>query len=274
MRKKSVIHSAKHLILFLTVSLVLSISIIAIAALSLSPEVRGEGNESETIVPSIIGAGDGAEVLIPEIVGDNNNDQPIEPFIPKLEVDEPFVDIDSLYDFSEQYDYSYAGMYAASGGGNAVDKTFTAISDNTMFLHMSSYAPFPYGTISADVMNNGGDSGLVFGLSTNRDIFWEGSGISYYFAFINFEGNVFLGKTENGIWTTLAYKKITGFDSTATYNIKVLYRKDKALIFVDDVLMISHKIQAPLSGTGWGIRMGVAGSHVGNIVINNKVTAE
>ena len=87
MKKKSVIHSAKHLILFLTVSLVLSISIIAIAALSLSPEVRGEGNEAETIVPTISGAGDGAEVLIPEAVGEDNEEQkPHELFIPKLEI--------------------------------------------------------------------------------------------------------------------------------------------------------------------------------------------
>ena len=143
-----------------------------------------------------------------------------------------------------------------------------------MNVHMSSYAPFPYGTISADVMNNGSDSGIVFGLSTIRNSFWEGAGVSYYFAFVSYQGILFLGRTVNGVWTTLTYTDIIGYTADTTYNLKVLYRVDKIVLLLDDVPMLSYRADAPLSGTGWGIRAGAAGATISNIKISNKVTLE
>jgi hypothetical protein len=250
-------------------------TVLVVAALSYMPEKRGDGKEAEPITPTVSGVGTGAAVILPEVVDEKPQEKPTyEPFIPEFTDKEPFVDMDKSYDFSQQYDYSYAGMSPANGGATFENGTYTATAANALYIHRSSYAPFPYGTISADVLNNGGDSGIVFGLSTIKNNFWEGAGVSYYFAFINVDGTFFLGRTVNGVWSTLAYTDIVGYSAANTYNIKVLYRIDKVVLFLNDVPMISYRTTAPLSGTGWGVRMGTVGSTVGNVVVSNKVTLD
>ena len=275
MNKMKIFASAKQLLLFLLISGILCASILAVAALSFSPEKRGEGKEAESIEPKVSGVGDSAEVIVPKPVGDETgDDEPYEPFIPSFNDDEDFVDMDTSIDFSKQYDYSYAGFTAVSGNCSVSDGTFTATAANSMCVHRSSYAPFPYGTISADVMNNGSDSGIVFGLSSVSDTFWEGAGVSYYFAFVNYEGILFLGRTTNGIWSSLTYVDIPGFNATNTYNLKVLYRVDKIILFLDGEPMLYYRADTPLSGTGWGIRLGAVDAQISNINISNKVTVE
>ena len=186
MEKKKIFESARQLTLLSVTLCILCASILVVAAVSFMPEKRGDGNSAESIYPSVSQTGDSAELLVPEIQEEGTTgDTPREPFVPEFEDDEPFVDMDVSRDFSTQYDYSFAGMYAANGAFESSDGTFTATTANAMNVHMSSYAPFPYGTISADVMNNGSDSGIVFGLSTVKNNFWEGAGVSYYFAFVH-----------------------------------------------------------------------------------------
>ena len=275
MKKNKINVSLKPVVLFVLIASILCTTVLVVAALSYMPEKRGDGKEAETITPTVSGVGSGAEVILPEAVDEKPAEKPsYEPFIPEFTDDEPFVDMDTFYDYSKQYDYSYAGMYPANGGATYQDGVYTATAANTLYVHMSSYAPFPYGTISADVVNNGGDSGIVFGLSTVKSTYWEGVGVSYYFAFINADGTFFLGRTVNGTWSTLAYKDIVGYSAAKTYNIKVLYRIDKVILFLDDVPMISYRATTPLTGTGWGVRMGTVGSTVGNVSISNKVTLD
>ena len=275
MEKKKLFESARHLTLLSITLCVLCASILVVAAVSFMPEKRGDGKSAETISPSVSQVGDSAQILVPETVGEDVVEKvPHETFVPEYTDDEPFVDMEIDRDFSTQYDYSFAGMYAASGEFESLDGKYTAKTANAMNVHMSSYAPFPYGTISADVMNNGSDSGIVFGLSTIRNSFWEGAGVSYYFAFVSYQGILFLGRTVNGVWTTLTYTDIIGYTADTTYNLKVLYRVDKIVLLLDDVPMLSYRADAPLSGTGWGIRAGAAGATISNIKISNKVTLE
>ena len=275
MKKNKFNISLKPVVLFLLIASILCTTVLVVAALSYMPEKRGDGKEAETITPTVSGVGTGAAVILPEAVDEKPQEKPTyEPFVPEFTDKEPFVDMDKSYDFSKQYDYSYAGTYAANGGATFENGTYTATTANALYIHMSSYAPFPYGTISADVLNNGGDSGIVFGLSTVKNSFWEGAGVSYYFAFINADGTFFLGRTVNGTWSTLAYTDIVGYSAANTYNMKVLYRIDKIILLLNDVPMISYRTTSPLSGTGWGVRMGTVGSTVGNIVVSNKVTLD
>lgn len=275
MKKKNSILNAKHLVLFSVIMILLALSIIAVAALSYSPEKRGDGKEAESITPKVSMVGDSAEVLIPEISDEKpEEEQPREPFIPSIEDDEPFVDMEESRDFSKQYDYQHADLTMRYGKFDISNGIYTATNASTLYAHTSSYAPFPYGTISADIMNNGSDSGIVFGLSSNKSTYWEGGGVSYYFAFISYEGILFLGKTDNGTWSSLAYTDIVGFDQSKTYNLKVLYRVDKIILFLDDVPMVYFRTEKPLIGTGWGIRTGAVGAQISNVVVSNKVTVE
>lgn len=275
MKKKNAILPTKRLVLFSVIMILLAVSVIVVAALSYSPEKRADGKEAESITPKVSVVGDSAEVLIPEPVDEKIEDeQPREPFVPSIDDDEPFVDMETPRDFSKQYNYQYADLTLKYGKFDISDGVYTATQPSTLYAHTSLAAPFPYGTISADVMNNGSDSGIVFGLSSNKDVYWEGSGVSYYFAFISYEGILFLGKTDNGVWSSLAYTSITGFNPSKTYNLKVLYRVDKIILFLDDVPMVYFRTEKPLTGTGWGIRTGAVGAQISNIVVSNKVTVE
>lgn len=261
--------------LLLAIFCVSSIGLIVAAAVNHVPVERGEGFQASLISPVAQGEGTRAEVLTPEVIPDGAVEpEPFEPFIPNLKDDEKFIDMDSAYDFSTQYDYSNAtisyrnGSYVVSGG------TYTAQATNCIYANTSDETPFPYGTIGADIMNNGSDSGIIFGLSANVNSFWEGAGVSYYFAFVSFEGVLFLGRTVNGVWSSLVYTDIVGFNKANTYNLKVVYRVDKVVLVLNDEPLLVYRTDTPLEGTGWGIRTGIVGATVSNLTISNKVTLD
>ena len=265
----------KYFILSLLLTGLLGLSIFVAAATLYIPVERTEGNKVSSTAPTVKGQGSSAEVLVPDVIPDSEVVKPpFNPFIPGLGVDDPFIDMEDDRDYSKQYDYTNAVLSPRNGSCTISEGVYTTTANSSIYANTESATAFPYGTISADVMNNGSDSGLIFGLSSNSNQFWEGQGISYYFAFISYEGNLFLGRTDNNAWSTLSYVKIAGFDKTATYNLKVLYRVEKIILFVNDEPLISFRTTEPLSGTGWGIRTGIAGAQISNIVISNKVTVE
>lgn len=275
MKKEKTVLTTKHLILLTMTVCVLSISVLVAAAVALLPEKQSDGSKAQTVAPVVNGAGDTAQVIYPETIdGETEEKEPFKPFIPSFTDDEPFVDMEDDRDYSKQYDYEGAVLSPKNGSCDISDGVYTCTGASTIHANLSAATPFPYGTISADVMNNGSDSGIIFGLSSTQNYFWEGGGVSYYFAFVNSEGILFLGRTVNGTWSTLAYTDVAGFSATKTYNLKVLYRVDKVVLFLDDVPMLYYRTDAPLTGTGWGIRMGIQGATVSNIAISNKVTAD
>lgn len=274
MKKKKTILSLKYLILFVLIPTVLGASVLASAAFSHVPEEMVEGNKAVTIFPSVSEGGEKAPVLVPEVITDEEGSSEFNPFIPGIKDDEPFIDMDSSRDFSKQYDYANAMLTSKNGNCNLENGVYTATTSSSIYANLDASTPFPYGTISADIMNNASDSGIVFALSANANSFWEGAGVSYYFAFINFEGILYLGRTHNGSWSALAYTDITGFNPSNTYNLKVLYRVEKIVLFLDGVPLLSFRTDEPLTGTGWGIRTGTAGAKISNLVISNKVTVE
>lgn len=259
--------------LLLTIFCCSSIALIVSAAINHNPVERVEGEQASIIKPVVQGAGSGAEVLRPEVVPEEEI-KPFDPFIPDLKDDEPFIDMEAAFDFSTQYDYTNAALTCRNGASSYVDGVYTTIANSSIYANTDANTPFPYGTISADIMNNGSDSGLVFGLSADMQYFWEGSGVSYYFAFVSYEGILFLGRTVDGVWSSLTYTDIEGFETTKTYNLSVVYRVDKIVLILNGVPMLSYRTDVPLSGTGWGIRTGINGATVSNLTISNKVTLE
>ena len=273
--ESKIVLSEKRLISFALVICMLLTNILVCSALNYTPEKQSDGSKAQAVAPEVNGAGDSAQVIYPETVdGESEEKEPFKPFIPSFTDDEPFIDMEDNRDYSKQYNYEGVVLSPKNGACTVSDGVYTCTDISTIHANLSPESAFPYGTISVDVMNNGSDSGIIFGLSSTQNYFWEGSGVSYYFAFVNFEGVLFLGRTVNGTWSTLAYTNIAGFSATKTYNLKVLYRVDKVVLFLDDVPMLYYRTEKPLAGTGWGIRMGVAGATISNIAISNKVTAE
>lgn len=249
------------------------VGIVAFAVTNYIPSRQADGNSALTITPVAKGEGDGAEIVTPNVTKEEDtNKEPIGDFIPDFVDSDKFIDLESSFDFSKQYDYSNYVLSRVNGTCSVSGGTYTATGPSSIYANFSNDTAFPYGTISADVMNNGGDTGLIFGLSANQPSFWEGYGITYYFAFIGTDGILFLGSTQNGQWNTLAYSKISGFTVTTVYNLKVVYRVNKLVVCLNDVPMLTYRTVEPFTGVNWGIRTGAFGATVGNIKISSKAT--
>ena len=262
----------KKSLLILLIIFILGFATLVFAAANLQPTEMASGNKVTAINPQIKNDGVEAEVVVPEEYVDEP--QPVipnPPFIPEFEDTDPFIDMEISRDFSQRYDYTDATLTGIRGSFDISDGVYTANADSALYVNMDSNTPFPYGTISASVKTNGGDTGVVFGLSSNYDTFWEGSGVSYYFLFVSLGGYVYLGRTVDGGWSELARTKINGYNAQITYNIKVIYLIDKIIVYLDDVYQFSYRVSEPLSGTGWGIRTGINGAVISNVKISSDV---
>lgn len=229
---------------------------------------------NKVINPIEFGSGDPANGINPSVIPNSSTSIPeSSQFIPDIIDDDPYVDIGGSYDFSEQYDYTNAlltSYYATfTTTTNEGGKTVYTAPNRAIYTNRDAVTPFPYGTLSADVMNNGFDSGIVFGFSSNNSN-WEGAGVSYYFYFVSQAGRAYLGKTDNGSWYVLGEKAIDGYNKATTYDIKVNYKGNKILCFVNGVHMLSYSDGSALTGTGWGIRAGGAGAVISNVYISSS----
>ena len=247
---------------------------IVLASANYKPEEKAAGNVADTIIPDQKGEGEKADVLVPTVQeNQNQNEQkPFEPFVPEIVDPDPFIDINETGDYSTQYDYTNASVTARYGNCSIADGTYTATTTASIYANFDEQTPFPYGTLNATIKSNGGDTGVIFGLTSNQFSFWEGSGISYYFAFINKDGVAYLGKTDNGKWSELGTAKIANFSTQATYNLSVVFRGNRIIMSVDNVIYVNTRDFAPLTGTAWGLRIGTVGAAVGNLTASSKVT--
>ena len=242
------------------------------AATNLVPTEMASGSKVTAINPQIKNDGVEADVVFPEeYVEEPTVVVPTPPFIPEFEDTDPFVDMEISRDFSTRYDYSNSILSGVRGSFDVSEGTYTSTSDSALYVNTDENAPFPYGTISASIKSNGGDTGLVFGLSSEYDSFWEGSGVSYYFLFVSLGGKLYLGSTVDGVWNELTRVNIEGYNAQITYNVKVIYLVDKIIVYLNDVYQFSYRVSDALYGTGWGIRAGVSGATISNVSISSDV---
>lgn len=246
---------------------------IVFASATYKAQEKAAGNQATIIVPDQKSEGEKADILVPIVKenDDSSEGKPFEPFVPEIVDPDDFVDIDQTGDYSIQYDYTNATIESRYGLCNVVEGSYTAVSSSTIYANFDESTPFPYGTLSAKIKTNGGDTGVVFGLSSKTQSFWEGAGISYYFAFISMDGVVYLGKTDNGVWSELGTASLPGYSSQATYELTVMYRGSNILLLVDGTVYVNVRDAAQLTGTAWGIRTGISGSVVSDVKISSDV---
>ena len=244
-----------------------------------NPEVVGQG-DAQVVSPTENPAPGEYPVVSPSLNPDGNlggSDSidpglPSEPFIPEIEDFDNPVEIGGSYDFSTQYDYTGATLTLVDGYFivDQDENGYYYQASGSRALSVNTSVAFPYGTISADVINNASDTGIVFGLSSTKTHFWEGSGISYYFFFINFGGTAYLGKADNGGWAALAEYIIPDWTASTSYNIKAVFMGNKILCFLNDQHIFSYSDANVLTGTGWGVRAGDSGAIIKNVQISSQ----
>lgn len=231
-----------------------------------NPEKTGDGTPAEQVTPETNGSqGSGG--------GSSDSSSSDSDWLPDILDYDKDVPIGGNYDFSTVYDYTGATLTAASGSMTAIAGVYEATSGAAIYANRNASTPFPYGTYSADVINNGTDSGIIFGLTASNSTFWEGSGISYYFFFVSMSGAAYLGKTDNGTWSALSTPSISGWNATTKYNVKVIFKGNKILGFINGKHMITYTDASPLNGTGWGIRVGGTGATIENLQISSSFEA-
>ncbi len=132
---------------------------------------------------------------------------------------------------------------------------------------------FSEGRLSAKVtVKPNGDNGIVFGVESNKDKFWE-NGADYYFFFITSSGGAYLGKVEGGIWSALSYTAIDEFDFSVAHELSVVkYDVDDTYTvlqcYVDDKSYAFVRDYEALKGVEYGIRAGGSGVVYGELSIS------
>jgi len=173
--------------------------------------------------------------------------------------DTTFSYINASLKFLEPSRQQAGDYYVADGGFLSKNGAVTSTANNSISYKEDS---FQLGTISVDMVQSGSasDSGLVFGLERNGNIrFWENN-VSYYFFFINVEGHAYLGKVNNGSWSSLYYDydPVPDFsiEKGHTNNLKVIRDNELISCYIDDVKVVDYVDYSPLLGKEYGFRSG------------------
>jgi len=177
------------------------------------------------------------------------------------------------FDSTKKYDYSGVTYTKKQGGFTTSGTTYTTNAANTIAVNTNSATPFPYGTISVDLTYVGGDSGIIFGYNNTGSNTWEGSGVSFYFLFIN-STYFHLGKSTNGTWETKGAQYMGNNDTQHTYNLKVVLISNKIIGIIDNLVAFTIVDNAFLTGTGFGFRAGVSGTKFSNLTVTNNFVFE
>ena len=157
--------------------------------------------------------------------------------------------------------YQVSSYFVGNGSFDADETRIYSSESNSIAYKEDEFA---LGTLSVDMIQSGiaSDSGIIFGLERNGNInFWE-ENVSYYFFFINFEGHPYLGKVNNGSWTSLYFSPtpLDGFkfDVGSTNNLKIERTATTIKCFVDNVQVCEYIDKSPLLGKEYGFRVGVS----------------
>lgn len=160
-----------------------------------------------------------------------------------------------------------ANYNIVSGNAKEADGKITSMMPNTLLTNKEG--SFTDGTITATIKTvAGSDSGIVFGLTDNgKANFWEDKDVSYYFFFINVNGDAYLAKVGGEpAWQQCgAVTHIADFNAANTYTLKVVRNGNNIKCYVNDTLYVDFTDEAALSGTKYGYRAQAAGVEYGLI---------
>lgn len=165
------------------------------------------------------------------------------------------------------------GDYNIASGNFSYDsenKIYTSGLSNSLAVHKE--AQMRNGTYSADMYLDKieGDNGIIFQVKENdTGLFWEGTGVRYYFFFINIHGEALLAKTNNGLWTHI--KNVPCSVKLKDWNnLKVVVNNNKITCFLNGIRVIEHT-EALYSTIGVGLRSGISGIKYKNIMVSDSL---
>ena len=87
--------------------------------------------------------------------------------------------------------------------------------------------------------------------------------------FINWQGIVILGKTDNNVWSTVGQGGVAVKDFSVAHKLTLIYKEREIKVYLDDALQFTCYDPAPLFGNGYGIRAGGNGIEYTNFTITS-----
>ncbi len=158
-------------------------------------------------------------------------------------------------------------LYRVNGDYEKINNGYKSVGGSLIMANTNQ--DFNCGSIEVTVNSpSKSDSGIIVCLNNNgSSTFWE-SGVSYYFFFVNIDGNAYLGKINNGIWSAKKVVPISDYVQGADYTLKVELNGTDLYCYVDGQLYISFSEYRFLSGGGFGIRTGTSGVSFTDFKVN------
>lgn len=189
-------------------------------------------------------------------------------WIPDPQIIDTYVSVDKNGIFKES-----VGSYNIASGKFSYDeenKIYQSESGNSLAVHKEDQ--MRNGTYSADMYLEkiSGDNGIIFQVKeSDTGLFWEGTGVRYYFFFINIHGEALLAKTNNGLWTHIQNVPCS-IKLQDWNNLKVVVNNNKITCFLNGIKVIEHT-EALYSTIGVGLRSGVEGIKYKNILVSDSL---
>lgn len=148
------------------------------------------------------------------------------------------------------------------------DSTLITINDMSLENGYYSADVIPYFNSLAQSSSERNDCGIIFKVSSTTDKYWEKSS-SYYVLLINYQGDLLLGKVNNGNWTLLENNNslMASYSRLNRYNLMVEFNDGNICCYVNGEAMIEYYDANPLTGTGVGFRASKAKTLFNNPVI-------
>lgn len=161
------------------------------------------------------------------------------------------------------------GLSLYFGEVEQIENGYKSSSQNALLANVNE--DFDRGTIQLKLSSpTASDSGIIVCLNSNSNAnFWE-INVSYYFFFINVEGNAYLGKVNNGTWTAERVVPIKNFNQEAEYVLKVVLNGTDLYCYVNGELYIAFSEYNFLTGGGFGVRAGAENVSFTNFSVSGK----
>lgn len=149
------------------------------------------------------------------------------------------------------------GWTTSNGGYSEENGMLTSTKRDSLLVKQDSI--FENGKLSTQITPGvNGWCGLIFGLDSTTNYFWE-KGANYYFAAISELGKLCPVKvtgTNSSIWHVIKEIEIPDYHMAKTYEITVDYNNSEGTIriLLNGTQKIAYTDSEPLCGTSYGIR--------------------
>lgn len=158
-----------------------------------------------------------------------------------------------------------------NGGFTYNEGTYTATLNDSLGTFKD--AKKSEGTFSVDMylsfVGENYDNGITIQVNSTNDIFWENSGVDYYFFAITHEGNALLGETSDGNWNEICFAENVNYKLNDWNNLKVVLANNYIACYLNNTYLFAGFI-GEVHELPFGLRAAMSGIKYKNIICSDS----